>query len=366
MPPVKKSKAPTFFKKKAKWTPKPTSWCGKGTLIFEWNVSRSPKLPPGVTYTRAGTAWVRDRNGKWWTAATNVPRFMDCDIADPQGNGNLVYSGKGGNVLVEPTRTNLINNNNTGAAVGTFPTRWGEDVGQAGMALTIVGLGSADPDLGLPYIDVRLAGTMTTAPKTHNLVFARSGFFVAVTKNSPHVISYYVKHISGEMPSGFGLGVANQEASSASVTIAGTYTPTGMIHTPTSQWKRLWQPETPTHASCTRLKAFAEYYIPSNAVYDVVLRFSCAMVHRYNSVPATPIINGTTSGVSLAEAMNLQGSPGWSSSNQMRRLGIESDTATLQDRTVKTIYEDENWTGLPTNSGTQTFKVWTPGQRPSP
>jgi hypothetical protein len=363
MPPVKKSKTQSFFKKKAKWTPKQSIWCGTGTLIFEWNVGRSPKLPPGVTYTRAGTAWVRDRNGKWWTAATNVPRFMDFDIADPQGNGNLVYSGKGGNILVEPTRTNLVNNNNTGASVGVFPTRWGEDVGQAGMALTVVGLGAADPDLGLPYIDIRLAGTMTTAPKTHNLVFAKSGSYFAITKNSPYVISYYVKHISGEMPPGFGLGVANVEASSATVTVAGTYTKTGLIHTPTSQWKRLWQPETPT--SGTRLKPFAEYFIPSNAVYDVVLRFSCAMVHRYNSVPATPIINGTTNGVSKDEVLTLSGSPGWSSINQARRIQINSDTATLQDRTVKYLYEDDNWAGIASNSGTQTFRIWTPGQRPA-
>jgi hypothetical protein len=365
MPPSKKTKAPTFFKKKAKWTPKPTTWCGKGTLIFEWNVGRSPKLPAGVTFTRAGTGRVRDRNGKWWTAATNVPRFMDFDIADPLGDGNLVYSGKGGFILLEPSRTNLINNNNTGAAVGTFPTRWGEDVGQAGMALTIVGLGAADPDLGLPYIDVRLAGTMTTAPKTHNLVFAKSGSYIAITKNSPYVISYYVKHISGEMPAGFGLGVANVEASSTTANIAGTYTPTGLIHVPTSQWKRLWQPETPTASTAVRLKPFAEYYIPSNAVYDVVLRFSCAMVHRYGTVPASPIINGTTNGVSLAETLNLTGSTGWSSTNQMRRIMTSSDTATLQDRTLRFLNDEDNWSGNATDSGNQTFRAWTPGQRPA-
>lgn len=72
----------------------------------------------------------------------------------------------------ENTRMNLIKNNSmSGAGAGVIPTTWTLVTGApAGITATVVGAGTADATLGLPYIDISFSGT-ATATGTYALQF---------------------------------------------------------------------------------------------------------------------------------------------------------------------------------------------------
>jgi hypothetical protein len=95
----------------------------------------------GLTVTRAGTAYVDNLAGTWFSVAANTAR----------------QSNKG--LLVEESRTNGIRNNSMQGAVagtpGTWPTNWAL-AGGAGLTSTVVGTGTQN---GIDYIDLRLNGT---------------------------------------------------------------------------------------------------------------------------------------------------------------------------------------------------------------
>jgi fibronectin-binding autotransporter adhesin len=125
---------------------------------------------------------------------------------------------------------NLVRDStNVGAVAGTpgvMPTNWSQDQNNAGLTLSVIGFGAADPLLGLPYIDLNLAGTAVTAANT--FVFDTSTGIVA-TPSTAYTMSYYV--------------------STTNITnIAGIYTPwfetnsTGgyVTQSPTSNVNGLW------------------------------------------------------------------------------------------------------------------------------
>ena len=117
-----------------------------------WLLFNNGVLSPLVTATRSGTATFFDSTGTLQNAAANTPRVS----YDP---ANLSL---GPFLLAEEERTNSIRNNTMQGAVagapGTFPTNWSE-LTVAGVTRSILAVSSED---GIPYIDVRIAGTPTT------------------------------------------------------------------------------------------------------------------------------------------------------------------------------------------------------------
>jgi hypothetical protein len=86
-----------------------------------------------------------------------TPRVTDRVITPDSTVVSVIIGGQGG-------MTNWIDNPNAEGAVvgtpGTPPTNWSWST-TLGIATQVVATGNADPDRGLPYIDIRLSGTPT-------------------------------------------------------------------------------------------------------------------------------------------------------------------------------------------------------------
>lgn len=111
----------------------------------------SGSLDTRLSFTRASVAWAYNSAGVLTSYATDTPRFdYNPTTLAPRG------------LLVEEARTNSLRNNSmTGAAAGTpgtLCTNWTAAATAVGITRTIVGVGTVN---GLPYIDVRYAGTAT-------------------------------------------------------------------------------------------------------------------------------------------------------------------------------------------------------------
>jgi hypothetical protein len=104
--------------------------------------------PTGWAFNRASAGWNFDATGTLVQAAADVPRF-DHDPA------TLACRG----ILLEEARTNGLRNPRAEGAVagapGTAPTNWAATA-NSGVSASIAGTGT---EAGIPYIDVRFAGT---------------------------------------------------------------------------------------------------------------------------------------------------------------------------------------------------------------
>jgi hypothetical protein len=109
----------------------------------------SGNLDTRLSFTRASAAWAFNSAGVLISHAVDTPRF---------DHNPLTLAPRG--LLIEEARTNSIPNNSmTGAAAGTpgtLPTGWAAAATAAGITRTIVGSGTVN---GLPYVDIRYAGT---------------------------------------------------------------------------------------------------------------------------------------------------------------------------------------------------------------
>ncbi len=128
------------------------------------------------------------------------------------------------------TRTNGIRNNSmTGAAAGspgTLPTGWQIGSMPSGLTREIVAVGAADPDRGLPYIDIRYAGTLTSA-LNHNIAFGGTSD-IAAAAGDRFVGSAWLGIVGGSLPidNGTSIKMVSTAVGASGVTLgtAGTVT----------------------------------------------------------------------------------------------------------------------------------------------
>ncbi len=114
----------------------------------------------GGTFTRTSTATYFDSTGTLQIASANTPRFD----YDP-----VTHTPKG--LLIEESRTNSIRNSTMqGASIGAFPTNW--TCSTFDFSCSVVGTGTED---GMPYIDVRMNGTVPASPSNTLLTLMFDG-----------------------------------------------------------------------------------------------------------------------------------------------------------------------------------------------
>jgi hypothetical protein len=124
-----------------------------GAPVTIVNTNDGRGLPSTVAFSRASDGTFTNSELLLATAATDVARVQDYDpiTGEPLG------------FLIEEQRTNGIRNPRCEGAVagtpGTTPTGWFFAAG-AELALETVGSGS---ESGVPYVDVRISGTVTAA-----------------------------------------------------------------------------------------------------------------------------------------------------------------------------------------------------------
>lgn len=147
----------------------------------------------GGSFARASVGTYFDSSGVLQTAASGTPRFDH----DP-----VTHVAKG--ILIEEARTNSIRNSSMqGAAVGnpgTLPSAgWATPTTSNGLARSVTGTGTIN---GMPYIDVRYAGTTTAAGFT-NIQFLAAGQAAAANAQT------WTHSIYLSMPSGSLANVSN-------------------------------------------------------------------------------------------------------------------------------------------------------------
>jgi len=242
-----------------------------------------------ATITRAAdNSYTQGRDGLWVPAAPDTPRY------------------KRGRLLIEPAITQPLNNNNTGASVGTLPTYWGVSSTMSGVRVAVTGLGDIDVDLGLPYVDLRFYGTPTSPGSV--FVSPNAGLFSSVSRRNNYTISYWAKAISGSFPSGLFFVPDAMEASDASTIIEGTEKSFDYFYrAPRLTYTRYRNTLKPLSANCTHLNVRAKLYFPNSEAIDFTVRFSGFMLEPSSS-PTSPVINGTTPGTRNADIAKLSAS----------------------------------------------------------
>lgn len=141
-----------------------------------------------ATFTRSSAARYFDASGVLQSASTNVPRF-----------GSLTLNGLNPGLVIEGARTNSIRNNSMAGAIvgtpGTPPTNWSSSpVNHGGLTRTIVGTGTLK---GLPYIDIKIAGTVSGTG--YYLTTFETGTGITVAEGSQWYESAFVALVGGSL-----------------------------------------------------------------------------------------------------------------------------------------------------------------------
>jgi len=267
-------------------------------------------LPPGVTMTRAAdNSYTQGTDGLWVPASANTDRY---------GSGKL---------LIEPAITQLLNNDNTGGSVGTLPTYWDTlSSGTITATISVVGLGDADDELGLPYIDLKYLGSSSANGVIS--VFQNFGSASPVTRLNDYAYSYYAKVIAGSFPVGSTLGLATQECSDPTTLIAGTLSNDNGT-APTASYARREFVVNPANVNCTHLRVSCRHVIVGAVSLDFTIRFAGPMLEKA-SAASSPVINGTTAGTRNADVVDFSASSKYSATNRtviVNGAGTASTTA---------------------------------------
>lgn len=134
---------------------RPAPWWPPGALFAaDFPLARYMRAGQGVpaaqaiSFSRASSKLAPDLAGNWQSFAPDMPAITDRGL------------------LLEPARTNAIRNSAGSGAVagtpGTLPSNWTRFVG-GGLTAGVGGTGS---ERGLPYVDLTLAGTSSSANGT--------------------------------------------------------------------------------------------------------------------------------------------------------------------------------------------------------
>lgn len=156
------------------------------------NPRESRRIDPRWSYTRLSEGLYVDADRTWKTAPAGVPRYHH-DFLTGQYIG-MLHEGR--------DVTNFIPNSIAAGAVvgtpGTFPTNWTVSTA-GGCAVSVVGTGT---EQGVPYVDLRVAGTPTTTDLTLNVGFYGTGqsFFAPVVVGMSMTMSLFAKFVAGTRP----------------------------------------------------------------------------------------------------------------------------------------------------------------------
>ena len=174
-------------------------------------------LNPLLTFTRASTGTYFDSTGTMQTAAINAPRW-DYDPVTLQSRG----------LLSEDQRTNGIRNSTMQGAVpgspGTLPTNWLLG-GSAAVTPQVIGTGTEN---GIPYIDLRFAGTTTS---TSLQILTESTTAITAANGQAWANSAYIRLVAGTLANITGVQVLTNETTAAG---AGVRVNSGSVIQPTS------------------------------------------------------------------------------------------------------------------------------------
>lgn len=224
----------------------------------------SSTLDPRITFTRASNATRFNSSGVLTTAAANDPRFdYDPVTLAPLG------------LLLEEQRTNSIRNSTmVGAAAGTpgtLPTNW--TISSPGVTSSVVGSGSVN---GLPYVDVRFAGTTNSTSGT--VVFDTSSA-IAATQNQTWSISGWVALVGGSTSNVTSMRFIIDERSAANSYLLSNTQPSfqaSVASTPT----RFSYTATLSNASTAYIQPFFRFTCPTASAIDFTVRLAAPQIEQ--------------------------------------------------------------------------------------
>jgi hypothetical protein len=236
-----------------------------------------------VTFTRASTAWAFNSSGVLTSHATDVPRF---------DYNPLTLAPRG--FLHEETRVNSLRNNSMTGGVagtpGTLCTNWTAAATATGITRTIVGVGTVN---GLPYIDVRYAGTATAGD---TVLFFETTTGVAATNATTWASTAFLALQSGSLTNvTVKQGLRYRAAAGASI---GTQIYETTI-VPTSTLTRYERAATGADATIAFVVGSLTLTMASGAV-DVTLRIATPQL-ELGSFATSPILTTAGTGTRAAD-----------------------------------------------------------------
>ena len=226
------------------------------------NFAGNPTLPATVDFTRGTNATFTNSAGNLQlTAGVNDPRF-------DYNPTTLVCKG----LLIESQRTNSVRNNTMVGAVagtpGTAPTNWITPTVVAGVISSIVGTGT---ESGITYIDIRFAGTTTSALFFSNIYETT----VSTAPNSIWTNSAYIRLIGGSLSgiSAVKLVIQNFDSVGASLGqfLVSTITPTSASLF-SQRYSQTSLSTTFSNVNTAFVKPYFQIEAPTLTTIDVTLR----------------------------------------------------------------------------------------------
>ncbi len=241
-------------------------------------------LPYETVFARATTGQRCNSAGVFESVAAGAPRF-DYDPATGTLRG----------LLYEVQRTNAIPNNTMDGAIngtpGALPTRWVDGV-PAGCTRTI----TTGIEKGLPYVDVRIFGTVSSSSSSRFISFA-SSVEIAAKQGETWTCSVYLKLVAGSFVNISNLGVSVAEFSSSAVWQAGG----SSAISPTSTFTRYTHTRTLANVNTAYVQPTIGYYVTAGTSVDFTLRIYAPQLEK-GSAATSPIF---TSGVSATRAADV-------------------------------------------------------------
>jgi hypothetical protein len=222
----------------------------------------------GFSRSSAATLW--DVDGTVLSAAADAPRF----------------SGPAGRLLLEGQRSNSIRNPRAEGAVagtpGTLPTSW-QALGSEAVTRGVTGSGIEG---GIPYLDVRYAGTSTTANQFYLLCETTTG--IPAAQGETWTFSCYIKLVAGTLGAAVLTPTISERSSGGSFIVTGN----GPALAPTGTGlpsQRIAYSRSLTGATTGRASPGIGIAIPSGATVDFTLRLALPQMERAASA-SSPIL----------------------------------------------------------------------------
>jgi hypothetical protein len=250
-----------------------------------------------VTTTRASVGYAENTAGVWAAFGTNVPRRTD----------------KG--LLVEEARTNGIRNNSMQGAVagtpGTIPTNWAQNIG-AGITRTIVGTGTS---LGINYIDVRYAGTLSAGTQVVALFFD-STTGIAATTGQIWTLSGFVALVGGSVANLTAVTYGWNENTSGGAFVSNKTGPNFRTSLTASLQRGSYSTANTGGGTVAAVMPWIQITAPTSTVVDVTLRIGWPQM-ELGTWATSPIRTTTAAVTRAAEVVTLTTPPTFGASFSM-------------------------------------------------
>lgn len=239
-----------------------------------------------ITFSRPSSATRINAAGLLEAVAAGTPRID----YDP-----VTLACKG--LLVEEQRTNYIRNSTMqGAAAGVLPTNWLATTSTNGITRSVVGTGTED---GIPYVDVRFAGTPTTGNQYVDVTF--DGQNITAASGQTWTLAAYLRLVGGSLA-----GVTNPA-------LIGYAVPgfSDMINTPISglsgaplRTQRISGSKTYSDATMTGISPRVGFTINAGATVDLTVRIGLPQLEQ-GAFSTSPIPTTTAQATRAADIATL-------------------------------------------------------------